>query len=170
MQRVIKQQEKDGQHDPWQLLTDVSADFVPAGDTDYILPLSAWQLLAPEFKGFQRIPGVWLEADIELEPLAEVFTAAPLVAVAFPAFVDGSGFSTGSLIREMFSYKGELRAFGSLLSDQLGYLRRCGYDSVVLPDDQDMDIAIQQFNADMVSYQGDVLQPYTPFRRRISAD
>ncbi|WP_315982027.1 DUF934 domain-containing protein [Aliamphritea spongicola] len=106
------------------------------------------------FSGFGQIPGVWFDADIELEPLEQVFASAPIIAVSFPAFTDGSGFSTGSLIREVFGYKGELRAFGSLLSDQLGYLRRCGYDSVALPEDQDMETGRQQFHAEMVSYQG----------------
>ena len=168
MQRVIKQQPDDaGQQDQWQLITELPAGFVPEPGTEYILPLSDWQSLAPAFSGFGRTPGVWFEADIELEPLEQVLAAVPIVAVAFPAFTDGSGFSTGSLIREVFGYKGELRAFGSLLSDQLGYLRRCGYDSVVLPEDQDMETGRQQFHADMVSYQGDILQPFTPFRRRV---
>ncbi len=164
MQRIIKQQLSND--DQWQLLSEVTSAFLPEQGVDYILPVEYWQTQAPEFAGFSRIPAVWLEADIELEPLAEVFAAVSLVAVEFPAFMDGSGFSTGSLIREMFSYKGELRAFGSLLSDQLGYLRRCGYDSVALPDDQDIDTALLQFNAEDVSYQGDVLSPTTPFRHR----
>ncbi|MBN3562240.1 DUF934 domain-containing protein [Aliamphritea spongicola] len=168
MQRVIKQQSGDtGQQDQWQLLTEVPTDFVPEKGAEYILPLSDWQSLAPVFSGFGQIPGVWFDADIELEPLEQVFASAPIIAVSFPAFTDGSGFSTGSLIREVFGYKGELRAFGSLLSDQLGYLRRCGYDSVALPEDQDMETGRQQFHAEMVSYQGDILQPFTPFRRRV---
>lgn len=165
MQRIIKQQLSTD--DQWQLISEIAPDFIPEANIDYILPVEYWQGLAPEFTGFSTVPAVWLEADIELEPLSEVFAAVPLVAVEFPAFMDGSGFSTGSLIREMFSYKGELRAFGSLLSDQLGYLRRCGYDSVALPDDQDPDTAVQQFNAEGVSYQGDVLRPTTPFRDRV---
>lgn len=167
MQRIIKQALHD---DQWQLLTELPTDFVPQAEVSYILPLERWQTLAPAFAGFSSVPGVWLKADTDLEPLAEIFTQAPIVAVQFPAFMDGSGFSTGSLIREMFLYQGELRAFGSLLSDQLGYLRRCGYDSVALPEDQDVVTALQQFNAEIVSYQGDVLKPFTPFRRRVVAD
>ena len=165
MQRVIK--ETLISDDQWQLVDVAEEDFKPASGSSYVLPLEQWQRAAPDFAGFDAVPGVWLEADIELEPVAEVITQVPLVAVRFPNFTDGSGFSTGSLIREVFAFRGELRAFGSLLSDQLGYLRRCGYDSVALPEDQDIDTAIEQFKAVTVSYQGDVLRPTTPFRRRV---
>ena len=51
-----------------------------------------------------------------------------LVEVNFPAFGDGRGYSSARVLREA-GYEGELRAVGDVLVDQLGYMRRCGFDS-----------------------------------------
>jgi len=51
-----------------------------------------------------------------------------LVEVNFPAFTDGRGYSAARILREA-GYKGELRAVGDVLIDQLAYMRRCGFDS-----------------------------------------
>lgn len=54
------------------------------------------------------------------------------VDIAFPAFTDGRGYSAARILREA-GYKGELRAVGDVLLDQLAYMRRCGFD-VFAPD------------------------------------
>lgn len=51
-----------------------------------------------------------------------------LVEIAFPAYTDGRGYSAARILREA-GYKGELRAAGDVLVDQLAYMRRCGFDS-----------------------------------------
>jgi len=51
-----------------------------------------------------------------------------LVEVNFPAFTDGRGYSAARILREA-GYAGELRAVGAVFVDQLGHLRRCGFDS-----------------------------------------
>lgn len=51
-----------------------------------------------------------------------------LIEVAFPAFRDGRGYSSARILREA-GYKGELRAQGDVLVDQIAYMRRCGFDS-----------------------------------------
>ncbi len=53
-----------------------------------------------------------------------------LIAVDFPVFKDGRGFSYGRLIRHRGKFEGELRATGGMLVDQLHYLVRCGFDAV----------------------------------------
>lgn len=52
-----------------------------------------------------------------------------LVEVAFPKFRDGRGFSAAAILREG-GYTGELRAAGDILLDQVGFLRRVGFDSL----------------------------------------
>ena len=52
-----------------------------------------------------------------------------LVAVSFPAFSDGRGFSHASLLRTRLNYQGELRAVGDVLIDQVPLMLRCGIDS-----------------------------------------
>ena len=52
-----------------------------------------------------------------------------LVAVAFPAFNDGRAFSHASLLRSRLGFKGEVRAVGDVLIDQIPLMLRCGIDS-----------------------------------------
>ncbi|KPF43783.1 DUF934 domain-containing protein [Rhizobium sp. AAP43] len=52
-----------------------------------------------------------------------------LIAVAFPAFNDGRGFSHATLLRERLGYKGEVRAVGDVLIDQVPLMLRTGFDS-----------------------------------------
>jgi uncharacterized protein (DUF934 family) len=51
-----------------------------------------------------------------------------LIEVNFPGFGDGRGYSSARILREA-GYKGELRAVGDVLIDQLSHMRRCGFDS-----------------------------------------
>lgn len=50
-----------------------------------------------------------------------------LIEVNFPVFGDGRGYSSARILREA-GYRGELRAVGDVLVDQIGFLRRCGFD------------------------------------------
>ncbi len=51
-----------------------------------------------------------------------------LVEVNFPAFTDGRGYSSARILCEA-GYAGELRAVGDVLVDQMGFMRRCGFDA-----------------------------------------
>ncbi|MEN9294791.1 MAG: hypothetical protein RIS03_485, partial [Pseudomonadota bacterium] len=70
----------------------------------------------------------------------------PLVAIDFPIFRDGRGFSTAALLRERFGWKGELRAIGDVLVDQLLQLAKVGFDGFVLRTDQQLETALRQFD------------------------
>lgn len=63
-----------------------------------------------------------------IDHLYEV-TDRPLIALDFPKFADGRAFSLAQLLRERFRYKGELRAIGEVLLDELALMLRCGFDS-----------------------------------------
>jgi len=54
------------------------------------------------------------------------------VAIKFPAFTDGRGYSTARLLAERFGYKGEIRAVGDVLQDQIPLMRRCGINAFVV--------------------------------------
>lgn len=60
--------------------------------------------------------------------------SAPLIAVAFPAFSDGRGFTIAAQLRRM-GYAGRLRAAGPLIADQYAMARRAGFDEVAIPDE-----------------------------------
>ncbi|MBV1689109.1 DUF934 domain-containing protein [Novosphingobium sp. G106] len=71
---------------------------------------------------------VRLETGDDARALLPVLDRIRLVEVEFPAFTDGRGYSAARILREA-GYDGELRAIGAVFVDQLGHLRRCGFDS-----------------------------------------
>jgi uncharacterized protein (DUF934 family) len=73
--------------------------------------------------------GVLVANTAEPEALAPYFPRLALIAVAFPAFADGRGFSLARLLRRA-GFTGELRASGRLLADQATHARRCGFDTI----------------------------------------
>lgn len=54
------------------------------------------------------------------------------IAIKFPAFSDGRGYSTARLLAERFKYAGEIRAVGDVLQDQIPLMRRCGINALVV--------------------------------------
>ena len=71
---------------------------------------------------------VRLEPDEDARALIPHLDRLALIEVAFPKFRDGRGYSSARILREA-GYTGELRAQGDVLVDQIGYLKRCGFDS-----------------------------------------
>ena len=71
---------------------------------------------------------VRLEPDEDARLLIPQLDRLALVEIAFPKFRDGRGYSSAHILREA-GYKGELRAQGDVLVDQLREMRRCGFDS-----------------------------------------
>jgi phosphoadenosine phosphosulfate reductase len=54
------------------------------------------------------------------------------IAISFPGFTDGRGYTSARLLAERFKYQGELRAVGDVLMDQLTLMRRCGINAFVV--------------------------------------
>jgi uncharacterized protein (DUF934 family) len=90
------------------------------------------------------------------------------ISINFPKFADGRGYSAARLLRERFAYKGELRATGDVLIDQLYFMKRCGFDTFALRDDQIVEDAIAAFSTFTVNYQNDANDQQPLFRRRLS--
>jgi len=148
-------------------LPDVAA--LPAGKV--IVPLALWQrerdALAAA-KGRDAL-GVWLAPDSEPADIAGDFARIALIAVDFPVFRDGRGYSIARLLRERYGYTGELRAIGDVLRDQLRFYERCGFDSYALRADKDVHDALNAFTEFTVQYQGAFDEPNPLFRRRAAA-
>jgi uncharacterized protein (DUF934 family) len=71
---------------------------------------------------------VRLEPDEDARLLIPHLDRLALIEIAFPKFRDGRGYSSARILREA-GYKGELRAQGDVLVDQIAFMRRCGFDS-----------------------------------------
>lgn len=78
--------------------------------------------------------GVIIDNTLEIDKLTPVLAKLGLIAITFPTFADGRGFSLARLIRRA-GYRGELRASGRLLADQYAHALGCGFDTVEIPDD-----------------------------------
>ena len=78
--------------------------------------------------------GIRLKSSDKPEALREDVARIALVAVEFPNFRDGRGFSWARLLRTRLGFKGEIRAVGQFLYDQLGYMVRTGFDSFEVPE------------------------------------
>ena len=92
-----------------------------------------------------------------------------MIAVNFPKFTDGRGYSIARLLRERCGYKGELRAIGDVLRDHLLFMALCGFDAYALRDDQDPQEALAAFEDFTEAYQASVERPLPLFRRRFLA-
>jgi uncharacterized protein (DUF934 family) len=73
--------------------------------------------------------GVWLKSDESPRLIAEDLESLALVALEFPIFSDGRAYSSARLLRERYGFKGELRAIGDVLCEQLPLMLRSGFDS-----------------------------------------
>jgi uncharacterized protein (DUF934 family) len=71
---------------------------------------------------------VRLEAGEDARALLPHLDRIALVEISFPSFRDGRGYSAARILREA-GYKGELRAQGDVLVDQMLFMKRCGFDS-----------------------------------------
>jgi uncharacterized protein (DUF934 family) len=97
--------------------------------------------------------GVRLEPADDPAAIAPDLESLQAIAVNFPTFADGRGYSLGRLLRERHGWRGELRAVGEVLRDQLFYLARCGFDTFALRDDQDPAAAVSAFRDFSDAYQ-----------------
>ncbi|TKC83004.1 DUF934 domain-containing protein [Trinickia terrae] len=143
-----------------------AAAALPAGKV--LVPLALWQaeretLAATKSKSEL---GVWLAPDSEPADFVADFGKITLIGVDFPVFRDGRGYSTARLLRERYGWKGELRAIGDIMRDQLHHLARCGFDAFAVRADKDIHDALKAFTEFSVLYQGAFDEPNPLFRRR----
>ncbi len=151
--------------DRWTLLREAEslAEVPPA--TQVIVPLALWLSLHETLAARDDV-GVWLQPGDDPEALAGDVARLPLIAVDFPKFVDGRGYSMARLLREQYRFGGELRAIGDVLRDQLYYMSQCGFNAFALRADRSMAEAIGSLDDFFDNYQSTVGRPVPLFRRR----
>nr|WP_207160753.1 DUF934 domain-containing protein [Rhodoferax fermentans] len=81
----------------------------------------------------------------------------------FPKFTDGRAYSQAFLLRRRLGFKGELRATGDVLVDQLQLMQRSGFDAAVLRADQSLAAAERALALFADFYQGDAAHPQPHF-------
>jgi uncharacterized protein (DUF934 family) len=116
--------------DEWVRVADDAA--LPADDAKVIVSLSRWQAERTALITRNAAVGVVLAADDAAEDIADDLDRLSLVALTFPKFADGRAYSTARLLRGRYRFRGELRAVGNVLRDQLLFMHRCGFDAFEL--------------------------------------
>jgi uncharacterized protein (DUF934 family) len=144
---------------------DAAAVAVPAGKV--IVPQSVWlaqrETLAPRAAAGEI--GVWIASDERPEALREDLDRFALVAVDFPKFTDGRGYSIAYNLRTRLAYQGELRAIGDVLRDQLFSMQRVGFDAFATRPDRNIHDALKGLTDFSETYQASVDQKLPLFRR-----
>ncbi|MBJ7314291.1 DUF934 domain-containing protein [Rugamonas sp. CCM 8940] len=174
---IIKQ--RSVVEDDWQVLRPAAADgaaegseqpdpatvAIPAGKV--ILPLAVWQAQGAALAG--RVGAgeiaVWLASDERPESIKADLAKFALVAVDFPKFTDGRGYSIAYNLRTRLGYAGELRAIGDVLRDQLFSMQRVGFDAYATRPDRDIHEALKGLSDFSETYQASVDQKQPLFRR-----
>ncbi len=110
--------------------------------------------------------GVALDPDHHAEDIADDLEHFSVVSLDFPVFRDGRAYSTARLLRDRYDYKGELRATGDVLRDQLFYMHRCGFDAFEVRPDRSIEDALKAFDEFTVVYQPGTDEPLPLWRRR----
>jgi uncharacterized protein (DUF934 family) len=149
--------------DEWEVLRPEA----PITDTQQqqIVPFS--QLVSALDNGVASdIRAVWISPDDDFEPFVPHLLLLEIIAVDFPSFRDGRGYSVATLLRTRYAWAGQLRAIGDVLRDQLNYMRRCGFDAFAIRPDKDIHDAMKSFSHYSVRYQGAADNPLPLFRRR----
>ncbi|MBV9549345.1 MAG: DUF934 domain-containing protein [Alphaproteobacteria bacterium] len=106
--------------------------------------------------------GVKLLAHENPELLGDDVSRLALIALDFPKFRDGRAFSWARLLRTRLGFRGEIRAVGDFLYDQINYQKRVGFDAWEVP----AHFTIEQFNRALTEMTN-VYQPSTDGRKTI---
>jgi uncharacterized protein (DUF934 family) len=94
----------------------------------------------------------------DLNPLDSDLAGINSIVLNFPKFTDGRAFTQAVMLRKRAGFKGEIRATGDVLVDQLQQMARSGFDVAELRADQDLAAGQRQLNRYAEFYQADVVQ------------
>ena len=144
-------------------------DLLPAERVDVTVTLRRFTSEREPLRVHPGTVGVRLHPSDDLEPLVPALPELSLVAIEFPRFTDGRGYSLARLLRDRHGYRGELRAVGNVLRDQLFYMHRCGFDAFELQPGKSLQEALDAFGELSVRYQAAADDPRPLFRRRAAS-
>lgn len=153
--------------DRWTLVREAESVAVLPDGVPVIVPLAFWLAWRPALIARGEV-GVWLQPDDDPALLADDAARLSVIAVDFPQFTDGRGYSHARLLRERYGYRGELRAVGDVLRDQLYFLAQCGFDAFTIRADRDPVDALEGLADFSDGYQG--THARTPWFRRRAAN
>ncbi|NOY72437.1 MAG: DUF934 domain-containing protein [Gammaproteobacteria bacterium] len=151
-------------NDQWQYLAEKS-DTSMFPDGNIIVTLKTWKTAKERLITRQSKLGIKLNSDELLPEIVDDLDCFELISLDFTPYKDGRHFSTARLLRERYNYKGEIRATGEVLRDQLLYMQRVGFNAFELDSSQDLNAALTAFDEFSTAYQP-TANPHSPFYQR----
>ncbi len=162
MQHLIK----DGQiikDDPWQLFESTDAQGLPG---NALLPVRIWTDFGHELAESSLPFGAYVCEDDDYTELLPFLANLQIIAFKFSKFADGRMFTFARLLRMQHKFKGEIRAIGDFLPDQINYLQRCGFNAFSCRTENEMQTALSIKDHFTEQYQSDTRLIEPLFRRR----
>jgi len=150
--------------DAWALVP-AGASLAHVPDGKVIVPLALWRA-ERDTLAHRGDVGVWLAPTDEPAELRGDVDRLPVIAVQFPTFGDGRGFSTARLLRDRYGFTGELRAIGDVFRDQLFYMAECGFDAFEVRSDLDPERELAGLATFRRTYARSTRTPQPWFRER----
>jgi uncharacterized protein (DUF934 family) len=98
-------------------------------DLPALISLARWEAEKPALQKRNAPLGILLPNSLDLLSFGPAASRFGVIALQFPKFSDGRAYSQARLLRERFGYRGELRATGNVLRDQLLHMHRAGFDA-----------------------------------------
>lgn len=150
---------------PTETWISVDAEAALPAEGNVRVALSRWVADATSLRSREGSVSVVVMPDDDVLALEGTLEGVSHVAIAFPKFTDGRGYSSARLLRDRLGYTGELRAIGDVLPDQVFFMRRVGFDAFELAEGKSPDTALAQLQEFSIRYQAaaDTDQPL--FRR-----
>lgn len=124
---------KNGQFidDHWR---DLAVD-APLIDLDHVfIPFGLYLEHKEQILSGNGVLGLIVNPGDDVHLIGDAVSRFSAIAIEFPTFGDGRGYSSARLLRERYGFDGELRARGDILTDQVQFLQRCGFDSLEVVD------------------------------------
>lgn len=154
--------------DSWLLIRGEDAAEQLANQLSYDQPLivewSLWLDNKAALTAREADVGVLIDGTTDWDLFSAELASFTLVAIDFPSFADGRGFSQARLLRRD-GFNGEIRAVGDVTWDRLRYMKRCGFDTFSIAEDRYSEAIYQSFGEIKVCLQGSADDPRPIYRQ-----
>ena len=112
--------------DPWHVIADDAA--IPV-DGHALITLIRWRAQRKSLVALGVPVGIVTDASAILDPDGDDLGHLAVIALAFPKFTDGRAYSAARRLRNLAGYRGQIRATGDVLLDQIPLMLRSGFDA-----------------------------------------
>ncbi len=137
---------------PWVHVADEQD--LPDNAEDHVYALCSLQRYQTlEAAGTNSVSGIWLSPEDDVLQLSEYLQRLQVIAIDFPTYTDGRGYTQARILRTQLHYSGELRAVGDIRPDQLLFMVRAGLDAFEFQQAPDAELINQILTRYRINYQ-----------------